>query len=108
MQLLKGKLNINFMGKRRIAIILSGILLTIALTALITRGLNFGIDFTGGTLIEAGYPQAVELEPIRATLAASGFDGAQVQNFYNWIRYQICAATSHSQPCKHSLPYSDV
>jgi len=81
MQLLKGKLNINFMGKRRIAIILSGILLAIALTALITRGLNFGIDFTGGTLIEAGYPQAVELEPIRAILAASGFDGAQVQHF---------------------------
>lgn len=81
MQLLKGKLNINFMGKRRIAIILSGMLLAISLTALITKGLNFGIDFTGGTLIEVGYPQAVELEPIRAALAASGFDGAQVQHF---------------------------
>ena len=81
MQLLKGKLNIDFMGKRRLAIILSAVLLTIALTALITRGLNFGIDFTGGTLIEVGYPQAVELEPIRAILADSGFDGAQVQHF---------------------------
>ena len=81
MQLLKGKLNIDFMGKRRLAIILSGVLLAIALTALITRGLNFGIDFTGGTLLEVGYPQAVELEPIRAILADSGFDGAQVQHF---------------------------
>jgi preprotein translocase subunit SecF len=81
MQLLKGKLNIDFMSKRHLAIILSGVLLVISLTALITRGLNFGIDFTGGTLIEVGYPQAVELEPIRATLAASGFDGAQVQHF---------------------------
>ena len=81
MRLLKGKLNIDFMGKRRLAIILSGVLLAIALTALITRGLNFGIDFTGGTLLEVGYPQAVELEPIRAILADSGFDGAQVQHF---------------------------
>lgn len=81
MQLLKGKLNIDFMGKRRLAIILSGVLLAISLTALITKGLNFGIDFTGGTLIEAGYPESVELEPIRTALADAGFDNAQVQHF---------------------------
>ncbi|MGB5178280.1 MAG: protein translocase subunit SecF [Gammaproteobacteria bacterium] len=81
MQLFKGKLNIDFMGKRRLAIILSGIILAISLAALVTKGLNFGIDFTGGTLIEVGYPEAVELEPLRAVLAASGFDGAQVQHF---------------------------
>ena len=81
MQLLKGKLAIDFMSKRRIAMVFSAILLAIALFALITRGLNFGIDFTGGTLIEVGYPQAVELEPIRNALATNGFDGAQVQHF---------------------------
>ena len=81
MQLLKGKLNIDFMGKRRLAIILSGVLLATSLTALITKGLNFGIDFTGGTLIEAGYPESVELEPIRTALADAGFDNAQVQHF---------------------------
>ncbi|RLA03370.1 MAG: protein translocase subunit SecF [Gammaproteobacteria bacterium] len=81
MQLLKGKLNIDFMGKRRLAIILSGVLLAISLTALVTKGLNFGIDFTGGTLIEAGYPEAVELESIRTALAGAGFDNAQVQHF---------------------------
>ena len=81
MQLLKDKLNIDFMGKRRLAIILSGVLLAISLTALITKGLNFGIDFTGGTLIEAGYPESVELEPIRTALAEAGFDNAQVQHF---------------------------
>ena len=81
MQLLKDKLNIDFMGKRRLAIILSGVLLAISLTALITKGLNFGIDFTGGTLIEAGYPESVELEPIRTALADAGFDNAQVQHF---------------------------
>ena len=81
MQLLNGKLAIDFMGKRRIAVVFSAILLAISLFALITRGLNFGIDFTGGTLIEVGYPQAVELEPIRNALATGGFDGAQVQHF---------------------------
>ena len=81
MQLLKGKLNIDFMGKRRLAIILSGVLLATSLTALVTKGLNFGIDFTGGTLIEAGYPESVELEPIRTALADAGFDNAQVQHF---------------------------
>ena len=81
MQLLKDKLAIDFMGKRRIAVLFSATLLAIALFALITRGLNFGIDFTGGTLIEVGYPQAVELEPIRNALATTGFEGAQVQHF---------------------------
>ncbi|MCG6900679.1 MAG: protein translocase subunit SecF [Gammaproteobacteria bacterium] len=81
MQLLKSKKTIDFMGKRRLAILLSTVLLVISLAALITRGLNFGIDFTGGTLIEVGYPQAVELEPIRAALADSDFYGAQVQHF---------------------------
>jgi preprotein translocase subunit SecF len=81
MQLLKGKLAINFMGKRRLAILLSGVLLAISLSALISKGLNFGIDFTGGTLIEVGYPESVELEPIRTALADAGFDSAQVQHF---------------------------
>jgi len=81
MQILKDKLAIDFMGKRRIAVFLSGVLLVIAIASIVTRGLNFGIDFTGGTLIEAGYPEAVELEGIRNALAVSGFDGAQVQHF---------------------------
>ena len=81
MQLLQGKLTIDFMGKRRLAMILSGVLLALSLTALITKGLNFGIDFTGGTLLEVGYPESVELEPIRSALAAAGFDSAQVQHF---------------------------
>lgn len=69
------------MGKRRLAVILSGVLLAVSLAALLTRGLNFGIDFTGGTLIEVGYPQAVELESIRTALEDSGFKGAQAQHF---------------------------
>jgi len=81
MQLLKDKLKIDFMGKRRLAMILSSVILVISLAALISKGLNFGIDFTGGTLIEVGYPESVELEPIRTALADAGFDSAQVQHF---------------------------
>jgi len=57
------------------------VILVISLAALISKGLNFGIDFTGGTLIEVGYPESVELEPIRTALADAGFDSAQVQHF---------------------------
>ena len=81
MQIFKGKLAIDFMDKRRYAVILSAVLLAVSLGALISNGLNFGVDFTGGTLIEVGYPEAVELEGIRGALATSGFDSAQVQHF---------------------------
>jgi preprotein translocase subunit SecF len=81
MQLLKGTLSIDFMGKRRFAMILSAVLLAVSLGALLTKGLNFGIDFTGGTLIEVGYPEAVELEGIRSALADGGFGNPQVQHF---------------------------
>jgi preprotein translocase subunit SecF len=81
MEILKRKLSIDFMGKRRYAMILSIVVLVISLGALVSKGLNFGVDFTGGTLIEAGYPEAVELEGIREALTAGGFGGAQVQHF---------------------------
>ncbi len=56
-------------------------LVVISLGAIIFRGLNFGIDFTGGVLLEVGYPQAADLVGIRKQLGAAGFAEAQVQNF---------------------------
>jgi preprotein translocase subunit SecF len=73
--------NIDFLGKRKLAIIVSSVLFVLSITLLIGRGLNFGIDFTGGTLLEVGYPQAVELDPIRTQLASNGFDRVTVQYF---------------------------
>lgn len=73
--------NIDFMGLRKGALVLSALLILISIGSLITRQLNFGIDFTGGNVIEIGYEKDVELEPIREVLAAEGFEDAIVQHF---------------------------
>lgn len=81
MQLIKDDLNINFMSMRMAAVIFSVALLIISISSLITRGLNFGIDFTGGYLIEVGYEQAADLNEIRDLLAKNGIEDAIVQYF---------------------------
>jgi preprotein translocase subunit SecF len=81
MQLFKKTTTFDFMGKRTMAVIFSAILLLVSLGSLATRGLNFGLDFTGGTLIELAYGHAVELNKVRSTLETSGFPEAVVQHF---------------------------
>lgn len=71
---------IDFMGKRQVAIGLSVVLFVLSFIAFATRGLNFGIDFTGGTLIEVAYDRVVDLGEVRKQLAAAGFDAAIVQH----------------------------
>ena len=73
--------NINFIGNRNKAIIFSSVLMLISIVSLATRGLQMGIDFTGGTLIEVGYQKAADLTALRNTLNTQGFDDATVQNF---------------------------
>jgi preprotein translocase subunit SecF len=73
--------NINFIGNRKIWLIFSGILMVISIVSLSVRGLQMGIDFTGGTLIEVGYGQPADLSVLRKTLSESGFSDATVQNF---------------------------
>jgi preprotein translocase subunit SecF len=72
---------INFIGNRKISLTFSGILMVISILSLSIRGLDMGIDFTGGTLIEIGYQQAADLTALRKTLGDSGFSDATVQNF---------------------------
>lgn len=81
MQFLHGKSEIKFMGKRKIALIFSLTLILISLVSLATRGLELGVDFTGGFLIEVGYENSVEIQPVREALSSSGFTDAQVQHF---------------------------
>ena len=72
---------LDFLGRRRAAMFLSAGLLAVSLLSLTVRGLDFGIDFTGGTLIEVGYPTPAELQPIREALRGAGFEEAAVQHF---------------------------
>ena len=72
---------INFMGLGKIAGIVSLALVIISIGSLSLKGLNFGLDFTGGTQIEVGYDQAPDLNEVRATLEQAGFDNAVVVNF---------------------------
>jgi len=72
---------IDFMSKRKLATIFSLTLIAVSLASFFTRGLNFGLDFTGGTLIELGYQKSVELEPIRKLLADNHYDKSVVQHF---------------------------
>ena len=72
---------LDFLGRRRAALYLSAGLLAVSVLSLAVRGLDFGIDFTGGTLIEVGYSEPAELDPIRSALAGAGFEEAAVQHF---------------------------
>lgn len=72
---------IDFVGKRTYAIIFSAMLIVLSIFSLTTNGLKLGIDFTGGTLIEVGYKQGVDLAEVRATLSGAGFNKANVQYF---------------------------
>ena len=72
---------IDFIGKQTYAIIFSLLLIFVSIFSLSTNGLKFGIDFTGGTLLEVGYQQDVDLVDVRATLSEAKFKGANVQYF---------------------------
>ena len=71
----------NFMGGRRIALACSAVLLILSVGSLVSRGLDFGIDFTGGVLLEVEYANAADLAEIRDALVQAGFETPLVQNF---------------------------
>ena len=73
--------NFDFMGKRTIAAIASTVLLLAAVAGFFLNGLNLGLDFTGGSLVEVGFDEPVEPEAVRGYLAAQGFENGTVQYF---------------------------
>ena len=76
-----GDTHLNFLGKRKIAMVLSVVLLTLSIGSFFVRGLNFGIEFTGGVVVEAGFPDAADLTAIRSALEEAEFTEAIVQHF---------------------------
>jgi len=71
----------DFMGFRKLASVLSIALLVASVVLLAVRGLDLGMDFTGGTSVEIEYAEAPALEDIRNTLDSAGYDQFVVQNF---------------------------
>jgi preprotein translocase subunit SecF len=81
MRFLNRKTNIDFMGKRKIAFVFSLTMIVLSIVILVGRDLNFGLDFTGGTLIEVSYPTAPVISDVRSNLSDAGMDDAVVQTF---------------------------
>ncbi len=73
--------NFDFMGKRHVALVASALLVALSLGSLVIQGLKLGLDFTGGTLVEVGYVEPVDLHKVRQLLADHGFEDAAVQHF---------------------------
>jgi preprotein translocase subunit SecF len=81
MEFFHKKTSYPFMGTRKRWYVVSSILILAALVSFFARGLNFGIDFTGGVVLELEFPQAVDLEKVRGTVEQAGFAHAAVQSF---------------------------
>ena len=75
------ELHIDFMGKRKFALVLSASLLLMALLSLGFKGLNMGLDFTGGSLLEIGFSEEIDPEEVRSYLEGAGFNNGTVQYF---------------------------
>ena len=73
--------NVDFMAWRKPALVVSLILILTSVASLVFKELNYGLDFTGGTLVELSYPESADLNSIRFTLKTAGYAGAQVANF---------------------------
>lgn len=71
----------DFMGKRHLATALSALLVIVSIASLAVQGLNFGLDFTGGTLVELQYEGAADINQIRSQLDNAGYVGATVINY---------------------------
>jgi preprotein translocase subunit SecF len=81
MEFFRIKKDIPFMRHALVFNVISLVTFAAAVFFLATRGLHLSVEFTGGTLVEIGYAEAVQLEPIRRALAVDGYPDAQVQNF---------------------------
>jgi len=80
-ELFRAKGTIPFMRHKKLACALSLLLVIIGLVSLATKGINWGLDFTGGTIVEVHYSQPVELDLVRATLSKGGVGSPVVQHF---------------------------
>ena len=80
MEIFHHDLNIDFLGMRKVSIVISAILLVVSVWAITVKGLNYGLDFTGGILLQVNYEQPVDVGDVRSALGKAGFNHAVVQS----------------------------
>jgi preprotein translocase subunit SecF len=81
MEFFKKKTSFRFMGQRRRWYTISAVMILASIAMLAIRGLNFGIDFTGGVVLELSFPKSADLDQVRGALEGAGYGEAVVQSF---------------------------
>ncbi len=81
MELIKPGTNFDFVGRRTVAIALSCLLIALSLAVLAVRGPNYGIDFTGGTVVQLAFAEKHGMSEVRDALVPLGMQGAEIQDF---------------------------
>jgi preprotein translocase subunit SecF len=81
MEFFKKKTSFRFMGQRKRWYVISAVLVLTSIALLAVRGLNFGVDFTGGVVLELAFPKTVDLDQVRGALGKAGYGDAVVQSF---------------------------
>jgi preprotein translocase subunit SecF len=105
MQWLTRTPNFNFVKYRRFAMVASTLLSLLSIVAIVYPGLNYGLDFTGGILVEARYSTAPPLDTIRSELSGAGFESVQVTASGNdvLIRLPPLEGTDEAQPSSDAV-----
>ena len=86
--------NYEFIGRRRIGYLISAALLVPGLLLLLIRGVNYSVEFTGGTLVQVQTREPVNVGAVREALAARGIEGAEIQTFGSERELAIRARTA--------------
>jgi preprotein translocase subunit SecF len=81
MELFSPNSNINFMRVRVVSLTIAFLLMAVAIFSIVTKGFNYALDFTGGTMTEIQFEKPVDVEDVRARLEKNGFPGAEVRTF---------------------------
>ncbi len=102
MEFFKKKTEIDFMGLRKWTALLSAVLFSCALLSLFTKGLNWGLDFTGGTQIQISYPQPANLIQVREQLNQAGFQEAIVQS-YGTSKQALISIAPHASETQQQI-----
>jgi preprotein translocase subunit SecF len=83
LEIIKNDSKIDFLGKAKLFFLISGILIAVSIFLIMTKGLNYGIDFSGGTVIQLKYEKAPDLNKLRKAVADLKIGDASIQNFGN-------------------------